>query len=252
MKKIFLFFTITSVLFVSSCHQDDNNSNNNNTNPQASATSVPTDANGAFYAGLTNEEIMDENNVVTGTQDMPTAKAWFGTYTATQHAGTVTVNGETLVDSLSGYPIPWYNYYGDNLEMFSTSSATAQWEVSGSSTVTGFNHTDNTAFPTVTIAVPSSISIANSYTLTLANVSADNNGVVVAIGGAGGTNVTKTLAAGATSVTFTSAELHSVAPTAGYPISVNAVVTKYTSATYNGKKYYFVKQYEVARTSTSE
>lgn len=243
MKKPFVsFLVIAGLLFNSSCNQDNNNNNNNN--PESETTLVPTDADGAFYALKTYGEDPDGT---TGT--VYQAMAWFDTYTATKHAGTVTVNGESLVDSLSGYPIAWYNYYGSDLD-FSTIS-TASWSVSGSSVVTSFNHTDNTNFPSATFTVPTSINTNNSYTVSLSNVSA-NNGIVVQITGANQQKVTKTLTGSTTSTTFSSQELKSVAPASSYPIAISATVINYTTATYNSKKYYFVKEYTVAKQSAAE
>lgn len=232
--------TLAVVFFASSCERDDDNGNNNNNN-----SGVPTDAAGALSV------IKLQTVEGTDTSTTSTAAAWFGSYTQTQHAGAITVNGEELADSLSGISLGVYQYTGYALDFSSTSNAV--WVVPGSNTVTAFTHTDNTPFHTIGFDVPPSVSLNNSYTVNVTNTSSGYEAISIEITGAASqTKVRKYLQNGATSATFTSAELKSVAPYSGYPIAVNATIVGLTDATYNGKKYYFSKSYSLVKQTTGQ
>lgn len=154
-------------------------------------------------------------------------------------AGTVTVEGEDLdlMDNKS------YAYTGGvrSSTIFPGIEYTNPilWEVSGQAPVTGFNHGLTGNFPnTDTITSSKTINKNSSYTLKVAGVSHADS-VLFNIGAANGSRVTKTLPGNANSCTFSAAELSVLEGSVGI-----AQVAPYrvTSATYSGRKNYFVRE----------
>lgn len=113
------------------------------------------------------------------------------------------------------------------------------WEVSGAGPVTSFTHGLTGNFPsTDTITSSKTINKNSSYTLRVASVT-NADSVLFNIGAENGTRVTKTLPGNAKTCTFTSAELSVLQGSVGI-----AQVAPYrvTSATYSGRKNYFVRE----------
>ena len=134
--------------------------------------------------------------------------------------------------------------------LFPTNSA--NWVISGDATagVPGFTYNDNAAFASGgSFTLPASVNINAPLTV---NFSPINNvaGVVFSVQG----NITtkhKAVANGASSVTFSSAELKEVAFPAD-AVAVHIMSVAYTAQTINGKKIYFVKQYQHSRETLTQ
>jgi hypothetical protein len=236
-----------SVLILASCKKS---STTDDTTPGAAPAVdangnlvVASDADGACYS--IKLRLYDDNSGSTY-DDLTTAYAWFGSTTAFKPAGTVKVNNYDLVN-IGG--INYYSYAGFDTLFHSN---TAVWSVQGNSAagVPGFNYTDNTAFAAGgDFVLPASININNPLTV---NFTPINNvaGVVFSLQG----NISKkskAVANGASTVTFTSAELREVA-LAQDRIAVHVMSVAYTAQTINGKKIYFVKQYQHSRETVTQ
>ncbi|HOZ79696.1 MAG TPA: hypothetical protein PLY34_16990 [Ferruginibacter sp.] len=229
-----------AISLFASCKKDSANPDNNT--PVAVDASgnltVSSDADGACYSIISRYY---DNNAGSGYDDFHSTYAWFGSTTAFKDGGTVSVNTYELTN-IGG--INTYTYVGLD-ELFPSNAAA--WDVSGNSAndVPAFTYTDNTAFPTGgDFVLPSSINLSNPLTV---NFSAISNvaGVVFSLRGNKGTK-SKAVANGASSVTFSVQELNEAA-FANDAIAVAVMPVVYTSQTINGKKIYFVKQFQTAR-----
>ncbi len=229
----------TAILF-SSCNKEvvDNPSTNNLTVDANGNISVANDADGACYA--IKSRVFD-NNTGGSSSDFYTAFAWFGKPNAFVDGGTVTTNSFEL-SNIGG--LNYYFYFGID-DLFPTN--TAKWVVSGNTTsgVPGFTHVDDTPFSTGgDFTLPAKVNISNPLTI---NFTAVNNvtAIVYGIRGSKGAK-NKAVANGASSVTFSVAELNEVAlPNDGIAVDIMPVVI--VPKTLNGKKIYFVKQFQQAR-----
>ncbi len=255
-KKIsFLPLFACALILISSCKKDDdnNNNNNNNNNPLSQSLggspTIPSDAYGALYS-VNNHVVYDDGSGTLVTDDVGSGYAWFESYTATKDAGTVTVNTEEIVNNFGGTPLPWYYTIWGVIDFISGGN-TATWEVTGNSStgVAGFTHTDNTAFPKCNFTAPASVNLNNSLTVTASYTQA-NDAVFFTIYAAGSQKITKSVGAGVTSATFSSAELKSIAAS-GTQIGIQVMPVKLTPVMTGGKKYYFVKQWAYAQFSTA-
>jgi hypothetical protein len=203
------------------------------------------DAAGAFYA--IKSRVYDTHNG-TSFDDLEYAYAWFGSYTNNLDAGTVTANGEEL-DYFSN--LAWHNYVGFGTTAFNQGNKVT-WGIQGkaASGVAGFTHIDNTPFaagPAYTL--PISININNSFTI-VHTAPSNATGVVYSVLGNKG-EFSKYVEGNSGSVTFTSTELKQAAlPADQIGFSVMPVVI--SSQTYNGKNYYFVKQQQYLRETSTQ
>ena len=238
--KLSLFLGL-SMLLLASCQKDVDNNNNTSNPPTVDANGnfrVSSDADGACY--VIKSRLYDDNSSP-AYDEFQTAFAWFGSQTAFKPAGVVNVNNYELM-FLSG--VNYYTYVGfDTL----VSSNAATWTVEGNTSagVPGFTHTDNTSFATGgTFVLPASVNINNALTVSFAPIS-NVAGVVYTLQGNKGQK-SKAVANGASSVSFSPAELQEVA----FPqdaIAVHIMSVAYTVQTINGKKIYFVKQFQHSR-----
>ncbi|GAA4317638.1 hypothetical protein [Flaviaesturariibacter amylovorans] len=233
-----------ALLVLASCKKKSDDTDNNTPTVDANGNlRVASDADGAVYAIKMH---LHEGHNGTSVDEMYTAYAWFGSQTAFKPAGEVKVNGYDLMN-FGG--INYYGYAGFD-QLFPNNTAT--WTVQGDAAagVPGFTHTDNTAFASGgQFTLPASININNSFTL---NFTPINNvaGVVFSIIGNNGEKH-KAVANGASSVTFTSAEMKEVAYTQDQ-IGFQITSVAYTQQTINGKKIYFVKQNQHARETVTQ
>lgn len=259
MKKLTMpvFVLLALLTLVSACKKDDdnnnNNNNNNNSNPLSQALggspAIPSGAAGALYAVNNYVESYDEDGALQIDQ-IGTAYAWFDSYTSTKDAGTVSCNTYDLDNNLLGSALPWYYTLNGYLDFSSTN--TAQWSVAGNSStgVTGFNYTDNTTFPKCSFSVPSAISRNSALTITNTNIGS-NDAVFYTLYTQGSQKINKAMPANSTSVTFTAAEIQSVAPVSGTQIGVQVMPVKIKDVSLNGKTYYFVKQWAYGKIITA-
>ncbi len=236
-SRIFYLFSI-SILLLTSCKKDEPSEPVTTVTVNESGNvSVAADASGAFYSILVREHMEPAGSLY---DDYEMAMAWLGSATDMKDAGTVTINANSLANIGMGA-----NFYVSEGSTLFNGNNTA-WAVSGNaaSGITGFNHADNTGFPAGgEFTLPPTIDITK--TLTIAHT--PTTGIVVyVITGEKGTK-TKIVQESASSVTFSPAEMAEVAiPNDEITVGVMTVAIS-PAATYNGKKYYFVKQFQHLR-----
>jgi hypothetical protein len=235
-----------SVLLLASCKKNSSDDTETPNPPAVDANGnliVSSDADGACYA--IKLRLYDDNSG-SSYDDLHTAYAWFGSATAFKPAGTVKVNTYELLN-FGG--INYYGYAGFDT-LFRTN--TAAWTVEGNAAagVPGFAYTDNTPFAAGgEFTLPASININNPLTV---NFTPINNvaGIVYSLQGNIGKK-SKAVANGASSVTFTSAELKEVAYQQDQ-IAVHIMSVSFNPQTINGKKIYFVKQFQHSRETATQ
>jgi hypothetical protein len=246
MKKLNILF-LALVLF-SSCKKNDTEvipdivvkkdsvtvSPDGNINPQ--------NADGALY--VIESRYYDTRNGSVYETDQ-SAFAWFGAYPAVVDAGVVKVNTTELDNIINNYTGSASLSFGDTL--FKGTNANATWNIQGKSAsgVPAFIHTDNTTLPTgPNFTLPATVNINNNLTVTHTSTGG-KVGVLYTLAGDLG-QTTKYVANTSNSITFSSAEIKTVA-IGGSEIGLSIMPVTYTTATYGGKKYYFVKQHQFVR-----
>lgn len=244
MKKINILL-LALVLF-SACKKDDPAPQDKVTvGPDGSIN--PENADGAFYAIETRNY---SDNIRTGYSRSQTALAWVGKYPAVVDGGKVTVNNNELDNIFNFYTSFAFLDVQDTL--FSGTNANAIWNVQGNATtgVPAFTHTDNTALPAgPDFTLPVSVNINNSLTVNH-TTTGGAVGVLYTLRGDIG-DTTKYVANTSSSITFTSAEIKSVAVSSGR-IGLSIMPVTYSTATYGNKKYYFVKQNQYTRETITQ
>lgn len=258
MRKIHLFSLLVAtalLMSIASCKKedDDTNNNNNNNNPNSplneqfgGGAQLPSDADGALYA-VNNIVVAEDVYGYVDTTSIGSAFAWFESATNTTEAGTVTCNDTELDidDPFSNANLPWYYTLSDYIFDFGY-VPDVTWNVSGGNGVTAFNYVDQNPAPEINwFNLASTININNPLTVNFTNVNS-NDAVFFTVAGDKG-RVNKAGAANATSVTFTAAELQQVAIAGGGQIAVQVMPVRISNRTFNGKKYYFVKQTAFAK-----
>lgn len=242
LTKILTAFALTLIVFTS-CKKDNGTEDTPGTvtvNPDGSLNL--SDADGALYAiQIRNYDTYNG----TGYDASQMAYAWFGKFPTVVDAGIVKANSTELGNMFNYYTEMALLSFGDTL--FTGTNANVVWNVQGKTTsgVPAFIHTDNSALPTSpAFTLPASININNSLTVSHTPVSA-NLGVLYTITGNKGDS-TKFVASNSSSISFSSAELKAVAYS-NDQIGLSIMPVSYTTATYGGKKYYFVKQHQFTR-----
>lgn len=236
-----------AALLFTGCKKDSDSDNGLTIDDNGNVV-VGADADGAMYSILS--KLYDGTNGTTF-DETHYAFAWYGSATSPVDAGVVKANDEEL-QNIGGGGFDWYMSFTFGPDIF-TSGSNVTWNVAGNSTtgVSAFTHLDNMAFPTgSTFTLPASININSGYTLSHA-ATGDVDGIIYqAIGNNG--EVTKSVVGANGSVSFSAAELNQVADGGGDPIGFMVMPVKISSASYNGKKYYFVKQYQVLRETVTQ
>lgn len=244
-NNFFLGVFISCILF-SSCQkeieQDQNPTTPAPVTVNADGSLNVADANGAFYTVLTKS--FNTNNSTTY-DEIHMAYAWAGKFPAVVNAGIIKANNIEVANMSNFYMTLSVLPFMDTL--FKGTNYNTIWSVQGNTTsgVPPFSHTDNSIMPAgPAFTLPAGININNN--LTVSHTSTGGAlGVLYTLTGDNG-DTTKFVAKTSSSITFTSSEVKSVA------ISNSAVVLSimpigYSTATYAGKKYYFVKQYQYVR-----
>lgn len=249
MRKIKILSALSiSLLLLESCQkeasfsEDDNNPQNVSVDANGNL-SLNSDADGAFYA---IRQYLYDSYTGNTNDEFQYAMAWFGSPTSMKDGGDVTVN-TIPVDFISG--VNYYMYAGFDV-LFSGNPAV--WTASGNSGngISAINHTDNSAFPAGGyFTLPAKINIANSFTLSY-TATGNVAGTVYEVIGNKGTK-RKAVGGASNSVTFTAAEMQEAAYT-GDAIAFTVMPVSYTTATYGGKKYYFVKQSQHSRETETQ
>ncbi len=158
--------------------------------------------------------------------------AWFGNSTKTQSAGTVAVNGINLrADSGDWYNGPSF-YYGP--EIF--------WSTTGTDNFPAFEYTDLTEFGALqSKAIPPAMARNESLTASFTTGGGNNAAVIASVTDGTGRWVSKSVASGLQTVTFTNKELAQLLATANtLTFQIMPIVT--TMQVLGGKNYYLVKQ----------
>lgn len=157
------------------------------------------------------------------------------------NAGTVTCEGENLAEQSNGsYLFIPSQTNPTGIEY----SGNPDWVVGGNTNIPGFSHTTNIGFPSVgTISSSSTVNSANSFTLTVANVSGADS-VIFSVGG-----VMHTVAGNVTSSVFTAAEIGTIGKGANY---AQVAAYRVEQSTYGGKNFWFVNEKVVTQSITVE
>lgn len=176
----------------------------NSTSPSTSSsgtTGTPGTTTGIYGEFITAEEITDSSGSATSSI-IQFAELYQYVDSGTTNAGSVTVNGDTLMQfGVNGFYMKFY--FGTTLVNIST------WKVSGSPTVTGFTYTTTKSIPTVSTPTSSAtINKAMGYTLTFTSANADS--IMVEINDGAGNSATKRLKGTSTSCAFSASELSSL------------------------------------------
>ena len=243
-SKILTALGMAAILFTSCKKDGDSGDNAINVDDNGNVV-VGADADGALYSVMSHTFIGTSG---TSFDQADFTYAWFGSYTAPLDAGDVTSNDVDLMN-VGGGAFNWYMGFGMGGDIFSNGN-NVTWKATGGASVPAFTHVDNSPFPTGgTFVLPSSININNSFTLSHAGTAGE--GVVYQVLGNDG-EVTKSAVGASNAVTFTSAEMKQVCNGGGDPIAFMVMPVSVKSSTVGGKKYYFVKQYQVLRETVTQ
>jgi hypothetical protein len=245
MKKLNILF-LALVLF-SSCKKDDAPAPPDGVTVGPDGSLNPQNADGALYVIESRNYTSNSGTNYDRTQ---TAFAWFGKFPALVDAGIVKVNDNELDNIFNYYSTSSFLTFQDTL--FSGTNANALWNVQGNAGagVPAFTHNDNSTLPVGPgFTLPASVNINNSLTINHTGTGGAV-GVLYTLAGDNG-DTTKYVPNTSSSMTFTSAEIKSVAVSRGR-IGVSVMPVTYTTATYGGKKYYFVKQHQYTRETVTQ
>lgn len=241
--RMFILLGVTAILF-NSCETGDDLQNDRKLDELENIIVHP-DADGALYAkrelsGYTGSDPLEEADVV---------HAWFGNKFQSEDAGAVKVNNYTFNGPTS--PGAFFYYGVGNGDEILNNGNNVNWIVPGSGSLNGFIHADNSVFPSGgTFELPSSIDINNNFTLTHEPI-AGTDSIVYSLWGYEG-QIDKLVPGGSTSITFTSGEMKAVSESGGKQIVFKINAVNIHVLNYNGKKYYFIKQSRVARSSVTQ
>ena len=244
--KYLAIIALTVTLF-SSCKKNDTQAPAEPVTINSDGSLNIADADGAFYA--IESKNFDTYNSSTF-EEVQYAYAWFGKFPAVVDAGTVTVNN-IQVDNFGNFYTA-FALLSSSDTLFKGANVNAAWNVQGNTTsgISAFTHTDNTTLPVApSFTLPASVNINNSLTV---NHTATGGamGVLYTLTGSKG-DTTKFVANSSSSVTFTSAEVKAVAISSDR-VGLSVMPVTYSSASYGGKKYYFIKQHQYTRETVTQ
>lgn len=245
LTKILSALAIATLLF-SSCKKDGD-SDDSISFDDSGNVNVGADADGAMYS-IVSRTFYDNSG--SDYSEDHFATAWFGAATATVNAGVVKANEEEL-QSLGMGTYDWY--FSTNFDEIFTSGNNVTWSATGNSAngVAAFSYVDNTPFPTgVSYTLPAAINVNNSFTLNHTS-SGSADAVLYRLIGFDH-QVSKSVIGTSTGVTFTSAELKSVAGPGGEPIGFMVMPVVVKTEIIGGKKYCFAKQYQNLRETVTQ
>lgn len=123
----------------------------------------------------------------------------------------------------------------------------SNWNVAGSSSVTGFSHSHSSAFPIFSGTIPTSVTKSSGITLTLNSSTVSGADSVYVLVAAGNTSVLKSFAANAGTVTISASDLSALPNVSDNTALFEVCPFNYTFATKNGKRYVFVKEQAVVK-----
>lgn len=157
------------------------------------------------------------------------------------NAGDVSLEGETMSNTNNSY-ILTPSVTNPSGVVF---DSPIDWDVTGSSDVTAFNHSYSSGVPEIGDIAPDLSEVVKAdgvtFGIDMSNLFTDLNGadsIIFNVIGTGGV-ATKTLAANSTSATFSSSELSNIGSGAGY---VQIAAYNFSSAVKSGNTIYFVNE----------
>lgn len=230
---------IVASLFFSACSSDDDK--DPRTQSQANPTpDVPGDANAVLAAIKVNSNVPGGVSVpgLSGIAiDVASASFFEGNV-----GGSLVSVGEVKLNS-KALTVPGGNAYISDPTDFSYEIVSGQdnsWEVAGGSGFDAFSHTTSTKMPDQVLfasSVAESFSKSGDVTVSIASVPSNCQNILWVFSD-GNTVVTKE--SKTTSVTFSSSDLSGIKATSTGILQVAAY--NYESATYGGKKVYFINE----------
>lgn len=240
LKNLFI-LALSVIVFGTSCSKSTSSSSTSTPTVDANGNIVlPANISGALYAIHT---IQTAPNFPVGITQ--SAIAWFNSATASDSAGTVSINNVPLYQFMTG---TMYNTSASLL--FYVDSNNLVWTVQGNSTkgIPAFTYTHTEPFPksfTYSVNTTSGkVNLNNSLTITNSALPSNITAIVYGIKGDKGTKNVGVAGTTSTSYTFSSSDLNSVAKS-GSQIGVTAMPIIMNPATLAGKTFYFVKQFQV-------
>jgi hypothetical protein len=238
LKKI-LGFALFAVMLTTSCKKSDSGSTSTSVVDAAGHIVLPSDIAGALYA------IHTKQSGGGSSFDIQSTFAWFGSAGASVAAGTVTCESDPLTQYIAG---SWYQ--GTGMGIFDVTTNHIAWSVQGNAAtgVPAFTYTDVAPMPlSFTFTTnSSSVNLANNLTINFSALPSNIAAVAFGLQGDYGTKNFGVAGNTSTSYTFSSADLKAVAKP-GSQIAVVAMPIITTPVTLSGKKYYFVKQFEIEK-----
>lgn len=240
--KNILLSLLTGLIIFSGCKKDDVQNTDPTVKVNADGSLNASDADGAFYTVVMKEF---DTNTSSSYEEIQMAYAWTGKFPAIVDAGIVKANNIPIDNLGNFYMSVAVLSFSDTL--FKGPGYNTVWNVQGNpgAGVPAFTHTDNTALPAApAFTLPAAVNINNNLTVNH-TPTGGALGVLYTLTGDNG-DTTKYVANSSSSVTFTSAEIKSVARSNGRIVLAIMPIT-FNTATYGGKKYYFVKQYQYFR-----
>lgn len=243
----YLAIVALALTFLIGCKKNDTQTPDPTISINADGSLNISNADGALYA--IESKNFDTYNGATF-DETQYAYAWFGKFPAVSNAGVVKVNN-IEVDNFSNIYTS-FAFLSTYDTLFKGANLTAAWSVAGNTTsgISAFTHTDNTALPTApAFTLPASVNINNSLTV---NHTATGGalGVLYTLSGSNG-DTTKFVANTSSTVTFSSSEIKAVA-LAHDRVGLSVMPVTYSSATYGGKQYYFIKQHQYTRETVTQ
>ena len=160
-------------------------------------------------------------------------------------AGTVSVNNNNLEKQTNGSYLKWAYVGGTPSDL--GFSSTCDWNVGGSSAVTAFSFSDNSAFPDYTGTLPESVSKSGNISLTFNSSTVTGADSVYVLIAAGNVSVLKSFASTAGSVTIPSSDLQSLPVTTDNSAVFEICPFRFKEIVKNGKNYFSIKELAVVK-----
>lgn len=234
-------FSLLSVILIASfsltsCSKSDDTDPNNNNNSSGGVTITVKDSYGVLAAitSISYTTVAGITVPVTTNTAVAVFNASAGSTTYVD-AGSVTLNGQALTKNSNNA------YVYDNLTS-PLSFPPITWNVAGSGSVPAINYTDDKAMPTYSgyESLPSTISKATGFTVTLGSSVTKADSVYVLVTDASAKVVLKRLGGSASEAVFTSSDLSALGNTSVGMIQV--VPWNFKVEDFNDKPYYFVNE----------
>ncbi|MFL5754066.1 MAG: hypothetical protein ACJ76F_11710 [Bacteroidia bacterium] len=255
MKKLLYVISSLGGLLLAACQKNNSSPANSTTNSTSSAnTSISNGLPSASVNGVLIAQKLDFPSLSftlyksnagfnSSAQSLQVLNPFTTIVSATDYADTLKLNSTILkYETVNPNSL---NTYSDTVSA-SNYSGGVSWNLKGNATFPSFNTAVSRGFPTIanTSLLPASFSKSNPLTITFGagNITnADSIGLMLT-GGSSGFGIYKSVGPGATSITFSPAEMTNA--TAGSSNNQIFLYTKnYSNMTVNGKTYAYVMHY---------